>query len=79
MSSEKQQGERQVDAVVGRLTAALQYILALQNKENMHLGRPRTTDKTCITCMAFFAINPGAYGEYISEEDYNKFSKELSA
>ena len=56
-----------------RLRAALDWIALVANKNNPHLGRPRSSDKTCIFCMAYLALNEGAYGEYI---DYEKLAKD---
>ena len=67
----------QVDAMVRRYEAALEYILLLANKNNPHLGHPRLSDKNCIFCMAYFALNNGAYGYTIEEEDYRKLINEL--
>ena len=60
-----------------RLKLALKYVMMLSNKKNPHLGRPRLTDEKCISCMAFFALNNGAYGEYISSEDYEHLIEKL--
>ena len=60
-----------------RLKVALDYICLLANKKNPHLGRPRLTNLECIFCMAYFALNNGAFGEYISIEDYKKLSNRL--
>jgi len=60
-----------------RLKVALDYICLLSNIKNHHLGRPRLSDKKCIFCMAYFAINNGAFGEEISIGDYKKFKEEL--
>ena len=67
----------QVDAVVRRYEAALEYIILLANKKDPHLGHPRLGDKNCIFCMAYFALNNGAYGYTIEEEDYRKLTDEL--
>lgn len=55
-----------------RLRSALDWIAIVSNEKNPHLGRPRSSDKTCIFCMAYLAINDGAYGEHI---DYEALSK----
>jgi len=60
-----------------RLRAALDYIALLAYRQNPHLGRPRLTDKKCIFCMAYFALNNGAYGENISKDDYKKMARDL--
>ena len=62
---------------IERLRSALDYIACLSMKENSHLGRPRLSDKTCIFCMAYFALNNGAFGESISTEDYKKLAREI--
>ena len=60
-----------------RLRAALDYIALLAERKNPHLGRPRLSDKTCIFCMAYFALNNGDYGEFISGDDYKNLAKDL--
>lgn len=67
----------QVDAMVRRYEAALEYIMLLANEKTPHLGHPRLSDKKCIFCMAYFALNDGAYGYNISEKDYRKSIEEL--
>lgn len=57
-----------------RLRQALDYIALVANKNNPHLGRPRTTDKDCIFCLAYFALNDGAFGEHF---DYKKLAEEF--
>jgi len=61
---------------IKRYRAALEYIALLANKKDPHLGHPRLTDKSCIFCMAFFALNNGAYGYTVEEEDYLKWIDE---
>ena len=65
-----------------RLKAALNYILLLADKKDPHLGHPRLTDMKCIFCMAYFALNNGDYGYFISEVEYkglaNKLKKDQS-
>ena len=51
-----------------RLRSALDWIAILAFEKDQHLGRPRSSDPTCIFCMAYFAINDGAYGEHIDYE-----------
>ena len=53
-----------------RLKAALNYIALLANIENPHLGHPRASDKDCIFCMSYFALNNGAYGYNITKDQY---------
>ena len=64
-----------LEAEIRRYEAALKYIMLLEEERNMHLGQPRLTDKKCIFCMAYFALNNGAYGCYISEDDYKRLAK----
>ena len=66
-----------LEAVISRYEAALRYILLLEEERNPHLGPPRLTNKKCIFCMAYFALNNGAYGYYISEDDYKRLTNEL--
>ncbi|MBU1626538.1 hypothetical protein KKB18_04140 [bacterium] len=63
--------------MVRRYEAALEYILLLANKKNPHLGHPRLSDKNCIVCMAYFALNNGAYGYNIEEDGYRILIDEL--
>ena len=60
-----------------RLKSAMNYIMLLAHKKDVHLGRPRLSDKSCIACMAYFALNNGDYKETASKEDYDKWSEEL--
>jgi len=62
------------DEKIIRYEAALEYILILAG--DAHLGRPRLSDKKCIYCMAFFALNNGAYGNKIEENEYRKLISE---
>lgn len=59
-----------------RLKTAIDWILILNNEKNPHLGRPRTSDKTCIFCMGYLAMNYGAYGERIETSDYKQWAQE---
>jgi len=63
---------RKVDAENERLRYALEYILALT--ESTHLGRPRLSDRKCVFCMAFFALNNGAYGDEITGNQYHEMA-----
>ena len=60
-----------------RLKTALYYIMLLEDKRNMHLGRPRLSDKHCIYCMSFFALNNGSYGEHISTEQFETLIEKI--
>ena len=62
--------KKTLEASIQRYEAALEYILMLANKKDPHLGHPRLTDKNCIYCMTYFALHNGAYGCYMSENDY---------
>ncbi len=53
-----------------RLKAALELIWKLE--EHKHLGRPRSSDMTCIFCIAYLTHNYGAFGEHLTEEDFRK-------
>jgi len=59
---------------IDRLESALDYIALIANISNPHLGRPRSSDKSCVFCMAYLALNDGAYGEHI---DYKSLAKDL--
>lgn len=58
----------QKELEIRRLKSALNLIAILDSKKNVHLGRPRSSDLTCIACVAYLSANNGAYGEYISQE-----------
>jgi len=70
-------GNKSGSTGVSRLIAALEYIMMLVEKKNPHLGRPRLSDEECIFCAAFFAVNNGAYGYHISENDYKALKEKL--
>ncbi|MBK7380475.1 MAG: hypothetical protein IPJ03_16090 [Ignavibacteriales bacterium] len=55
-----------------RLKSALKYITLLAEIKDPHLGHPRLSDKNCIFCMAYFALNNGAYGYEITGEEYEQ-------
>lgn len=57
-----------LDADNKRLRAGLQYIAALAQRKDMHLGHARKGDKKCIACMAYFAL--AEHGEEISAEEF---------
>ncbi len=61
---------------IKRLQSALDYIALVAMRKDPHLGRPRTSDKTCIFCLAYFALNDGAFGESFN---YEEMAKELRA
>ncbi len=52
-----------------RMKSALHLIAILSEKRDMHLGRPRSSDMSCIFCIAYLSENYGAYGEHITKED----------
>lgn len=54
------------------LRSALDWIAIVANTQSPHLGRPRSSDTSCIFCMAYLALNDGAYGEHI---DYKTLSE----
>ena len=58
------------------LREALDYIALVANKKNPHLGRPRSSDTECIFCLAYLALNDGAYGEHI---EYKELSENMRA
>jgi hypothetical protein len=60
-----------------RYRSALEYINALAAKKQMHLGRPRPSDRECLYCASYFALNNGAYGHYISAANYQWAKDEL--
>lgn len=57
-----------------KLKSSLDYIALVASSQNLHLGRPRTSDNKCIFCLAYFALNDGAYGESF---DYETMAKEM--
>lgn len=76
----QQETEREIEALQKenkRLRSALDWIALVSNKNNPHLGRPRSSEKECIFCMAYLAVNDRAYGEHV---DYEALAKqEMSA
>lgn len=62
-----------------RLEAAIDYMLILASEKDPHLGHPRLSDKNCIFCMGYFALNDGAYGYSITTDEYKKLSEEKRA
>jgi O6-methylguanine-DNA--protein-cysteine methyltransferase len=56
------------------LREALDYIALVANKKDPHLGRPRSSDKECIFCLAYLALNDGDYGEHF---DYKQMAEEI--
>lgn len=55
------------------LREAIDYIAIVAMKKNPHLGRPRSSDKECIFCLAYLALNDGAYGEHF---EYKEMAEE---
>lgn len=66
--------EENIEQENKRLKEALDYIALISMKKNPHLGRPRSSDKDCIFCLAYLALNDGAYGEHF---DYAKLATDL--
>ena len=62
------------DIETKRYRDALDYITVVAMKKNPHLGRPRTSDKECIFCLAYLALNDGVYGESF---DYETLAKQM--
>lgn len=62
------------DLEIERLRKALELvtILHLRKTKEVHLGRPRSTDLTCISCVSYIVLNDGAYGESISTQDLER-------
>jgi hypothetical protein len=69
---------RELEGNNDRMKSALTYINSLAYKKDVHLGHPRMSDKECIFCMSFFAIQKGTYGYEITKEDYDKFTEDLN-
>ena len=54
------------------LKRILTLINILDQKKTVHLGRPRSSDLTCINCLSYLAISNGAFGETLTEEMINQ-------
>lgn len=50
------------------LKSVIDYFMVLEMKRNPHLGRPRLSDMNCLFCVGYIALNPGAYGENLTQE-----------
>lgn len=59
------------------LESALDYIALIANIDNPHLGRPRSTDVKCYFCLAYLALNDGAYGEHFEYAEMAEALREL--
>lgn len=59
------------------LESALDYIALIAIKDNPHLGRPRATDSRCYFCLAYLALNDGAYGEHFEYAEMAEALREL--
>jgi hypothetical protein len=57
-------------AAVKAYKDALEVICHIAGKE--HLGRPRSSDKSCVFCISYLTLNPGAYGENLDLEQLLK-------
>jgi hypothetical protein len=62
-----------------RLKAAIDWMLIINSEKNPHLGRPRTSDKSCLFCMGYLAMHYNAYGERIETSDYKQWAQERRA
>lgn len=51
--------------------------IILTAKDNPHLGRPRATDSRCYFCLAYLALNDGAYGEHFEYAEMAEALREL--
>lgn len=54
------------------LKTTIDYMLMLESRKNVHLGRPRLSDMKCQFCVGYSALNNGAYGEKLTQEMLNQ-------
>lgn len=71
------QENKELKNEIERLRTAIDYILWLSNKKNPHLGHPRLSDRECVFCMGYFAINNGSFGYSLTTEDYKKLIEDF--
>lgn len=69
--------EKETTQKIKFLESALDYIALIANIENPHLGRPRSSDVKCIFCLAYLALNDGAYGEHFEYAEMAQALREL--
>jgi len=75
----KKEDEEIIKKSKGIMRKAIEWVLWRSNKDNPHLGHPRLSDKNCIFCNMYFALdeNNGASGYTVDEQHYENLIEEI--